>query len=300
MTLLLALLASLAVGTVQAAPLRVCLEESSPPYSFKFGERAGGFDLALAEAVADRLHRPLEIQWFETEQDEDEILPWQLNALLSDGRCDLLAGFALIASGLGQPNSKHSKLPDFHGITKADRKRRVALHALVATAPYLRTELAIVVPPGGDANIMSLGDLKGRRIGGEVTTLAATLLYAYQRGTLVEDVVTVAPDRDLLRRLAKHEFDAALIELHKAERHNKRFPDAKVSITGYRHAIGFNLGYAALEANGGLVSDVNAALTTLRDDGTLERIAAAQGLTYVAPKPPDILFRLTPQMLIEG
>lgn len=295
------LAAMLCAGAAQAAELTVCLEENSAPYSYKFKQRQGGFDLALAEAVAAKLGRTLRIQWFETEQDEDEVLVWSLYALLADRRCDLLAGYALIGGNLGKPGASEYKLPDYDGKTKADRKRRVALEPLVASDPYLRTELAVVLAPTAAATpVRSLSDLKGKRIGVEVTTLAATLLHAHRGGALIEDVSTVAPNRDLLARVASGGFDAALIELHKAERHNQRNPDAKVTITGYRHEVGLNLAYAGLESAGALVRDVNAALQALAADGTLDKLAADAGISYVKPKPPLVLLRLSPAMMFGG
>jgi ABC-type amino acid transport substrate-binding protein len=41
--------------------LRVCLNENIPPYSTHEGKESGGFDLAVAEAVAKRLGRELAV-----------------------------------------------------------------------------------------------------------------------------------------------------------------------------------------------------------------------------------------------
>ena len=59
--------------TVRAAedPLKVCLDENLPPLSIhQRGKPDSGFDVALAQAVAERLGRPLKIQWFESKLDE--------------------------------------------------------------------------------------------------------------------------------------------------------------------------------------------------------------------------------------
>jgi ABC-type amino acid transport substrate-binding protein len=284
-----------------AEPLAVCLEESSPPYSYRFGEREGGFDLRLAEALAGRLGQALKLQWFETEQDSEEALGWQLNALLSDRRCDLLAGFALIAAGLGKPEAARYGLPDYEGMAKADRRRMVELQPLIASEPYLRTTLAVAMAPQApERAVSSLGDLAGVRVGVEVGTLAGALVHAYRNGALTAKAVGVPANTDLLARLAKGDFDAALVELHKAERYNRRKPDAPVRITGYRHPVGFNLGYAALADAGDLVRRVNAALQELRADGTLARIAGEEGISYVPPQQPAVFRQLTPAMLLGG
>ena len=46
--------------------LKVCLDEDLPPLSAHHrGTPDRGFDVALAQAVAMRLGRPLKIQWFD-------------------------------------------------------------------------------------------------------------------------------------------------------------------------------------------------------------------------------------------
>ena len=53
-------------------PLKVCLDEDRPPLSVHHkGKPDSGFDVLLAQAIADRIGRPLTIQWFESKLDED-------------------------------------------------------------------------------------------------------------------------------------------------------------------------------------------------------------------------------------
>lgn len=61
-----ALFAGPAFGMGQG--LKVCLESGPPPVS---SEARGGIDLAVARQVADWLGRPLEIVWYEVEDDAD-------------------------------------------------------------------------------------------------------------------------------------------------------------------------------------------------------------------------------------
>ena len=101
--LILTATASASPATAEEETLRVCLNENTPPYSFHEGKEAGGFDLAVAEAVAKRLGRALSVQWFETGIDTDSSLTLQANALLSDGRCQLIGGYPLFRVALGRP-----------------------------------------------------------------------------------------------------------------------------------------------------------------------------------------------------
>src|SRR5262249_23465350 len=112
---------ALATTAVLAAPaacaadsLRVCLDENQPPLSAQpRGKAATGFDVVLAEAIAERLGRPLQIQWFESKLDEDSSPQLEANALLSDGRCALLGGYAFTRDSLVVPGVKTARLPDF-------------------------------------------------------------------------------------------------------------------------------------------------------------------------------------------
>ena len=85
-----------------------------------------------AQALAKRLGRPLAVQWYESKLDEDASSTIEANALLSDGRCDLVAGYPLVKDALGKPGLETARLPDFAGAQPADRRRRVELGTLDA------------------------------------------------------------------------------------------------------------------------------------------------------------------------
>lgn len=85
-------------------PLKVCLDEDRPPLSVhRKGKPDSGFDVLLAQAIADRIGRPLTIQWFESKLDEDSSPQLEANALLSDGRCSLVGGYALTTDSSSSP-----------------------------------------------------------------------------------------------------------------------------------------------------------------------------------------------------
>ena len=101
------LMAAPLVARAAEEPLRICLDEDRPPLSVhQKGKTAAGFDVLLAQAVAERLRRPLTIQWFESKLDEDSSPQLEANALLSDGRCALVGGYALTTDSLVKPGMK--------------------------------------------------------------------------------------------------------------------------------------------------------------------------------------------------
>ena len=96
--------------------LTVCLQSNEPPLSFRRDEKPAGFDVALSRIIAERLGRDLRIQWFVSRDDPDANPTKEANALLSDGRCQLVAEFPLATDTLAR-----SAFPD--GKTAAVRRR---------------------------------------------------------------------------------------------------------------------------------------------------------------------------------
>ena len=155
------------------APLRVCLQSNDPPLSSRGGEAPGGFDLTLSQIIAQHLGRELHVQWFVSRDDPDANLVKDANALLSDGRCQLLAEYPLLDSTLERPRAPTAKLPPFDGATPDDRHRWVKMNALAATRPY-RLDALTVVLSAHDANrtVRHLADLDGLKVGVQIATLA--------------------------------------------------------------------------------------------------------------------------------
>src|ERR1700726_4231117 len=124
-----------AMATMPAARaddiLKICLDENLPPLSVhRRGAPDRGFDVTLAQAVAERLGRAFKIQWVENKLGQDSSPALEANALLSDGRCSLVGGYALTKDSLVVPGVKTAKLPDFEGATRDDRRRRAPLALL--------------------------------------------------------------------------------------------------------------------------------------------------------------------------
>ena len=289
--LALAILAGAAAPALaDGGPLRVCLDEGIPPLSSNRRGEARGFDLAVAQAVAARLGRDAAVQWFESELDDDGDPAEQANALLSDGRCRLVGGYPLFADALGRPESARSRLPEYEGAEAGDRRRWVPLNELAASRAYRFVPLAVVLGPGmAGRAIDSLGDLKGVRLGVEEGTLADAILMTYGGRVLIPQITHVAPEEGLLERLERGDFDATLVELHRFDAWRARHPETGLSSSGHYHSVGFNAGFVGLASDAGLIAEVNAAIGGMLAGGELPALAAAAGLTFVPPRPPDIV-----------
>ena len=277
--------------------LKICLDEDLPPLSAHHrGKPDGGFDVALAVAVAEKLDRPLKIQWFESKLDEDSSPALEANALLSDGRCSLVGSYALTKDSLVVPGVKTAKLPDFDGATIADRRgRRIPLGVLTPSQPYLYSSLTIALgakamEKAPDRRMTGIGDLAGLRIGIESGTLADAVLMTFDNGRLIDNITHLVPGRDdLLGSLDRGDLDATLLDLRRLDAYRAVHPDSKIAASGYYYPIGVNRGYVGLDSDPALLAAVNKALTDLQGSGTIAALAQSAGLTYLPPREPAIL-----------
>jgi len=290
-----ALLLTATVATMARAAdeaLRVCLDEDLPPLSAHHrGKPDNGFDVALAQAVADRLGRPLKIQWFESKLDEDSSPALEANALLSDGRCSLVGSYALTKDSLVVPGVKTAKLPDFEGATRDDRRRRVPVGVLTPSQPYIYSPLTVVLgPKGKDRKIAGVGDLAGLRIAIESGTLGDAILMTFDKGRLIDDISHLVPGRDdLLGAVERGDFDASLLDLRRYDAYRAAHSDTRLTASGYYYPIGANRGYVGLASDPALLAAVNTALSDLQAKGDIAHFAQAAGLTYLPPREPVIL-----------
>ncbi|MGA7810808.1 substrate-binding periplasmic protein [Bradyrhizobium sp.] len=286
----------IAAGSIPARaadePLSICLNADMPPLSIHHrGKPGSGFDVTLAQAIADRIGRPLKIQWFESKLDEDSSPALEANALLSDGQCALVGSYAFTEDSLVAPGVKTAKLPDFEGATITDRKRRVAIGALAPSQPYIYSPLTVVL--GANARgrrIAGIADLAGLRIAIESGTLADAILMTFNKGQLIDDITHVVPGRDdLLGALDRGDFDATLLDLRRFDAYRAIHTDTRLIATGYFYPIGANRGYVGLAGNPDLLVAVNKALADLQSAGKLAEFGSATGLTYLPPREPVVL-----------
>ena len=69
--------------------------------------------------------------------------------------------------------------------------------------------------------------------------------------------------------------------------------------TGFQHRLGFNMGLVGLATASALIEEVNKAIADLAQKGELPALAAAAGLTYVAPREPQITDNVSMRDIIE-
>ena len=289
---LAAMLAAVATVADAADPLRICLDEDRPPLSVHHrGKPGAGFDVTLAQAIAQRLDRPLQIQWFESKLDEDSSPQLEANALLSDGRCALVGSYALTRDSLVVPGMKTARLPDFDGATRDDRRRRVALGVLAPSQPYVYSPMTVVLgPKARNRKISDIGDLAGLRLAIESGSLGDAILMTFDKGRLIDSITHLVPGRDdLLGALDRGDYDATLLDLARFDAHRAAHPDTAITASGYYYPIGANRGYVGLASDPALITAVNEALSELMAEGKIAEFGKQAGLTYLPPREPAIL-----------
>ncbi|MBR0967589.1 transporter substrate-binding domain-containing protein [Bradyrhizobium diazoefficiens] len=273
-------------------PLKICLDEDRPPLSVhQKGKPDSGFDVLLAQAIAERMGRPLKIQWFESKLDEDSSPQLEANALLSDGRCSLVGGYALTTDSLVKPGMTSARLPDFAGATRDDRRRRIPLGVLTPSQPYVYSPMTVVLgPKARDRRISGIGDLAGLRLAIESGSLGDAILMTFDKGRLIDNITHLVPGRDdLLGAVARGDYDATLIDLGRFDAHRAAHPDTAIAPSGYYYPIGANRGYVGLASDPALIEAINTALGGLAAGGKIAEFGKQAGLTYLPPREPAIL-----------
>lgn len=272
------------------APLTICLDRAAALAAAGSGPDVRNFDLDVARDVGRRISREIAVQWFESSLDGDHNPDREMNALLSDGRCQLVPGYPLTTRVIGTPGVDRSRLPDFDGAKPGDRRRLVQLSDLTASKAYRFDPFVVVRGPRmADHAINSLADLKDADLVVEQQTLADLILMAYHGGMLVGRITHIRPGPAVFEELERGEHDATLVELHRLDQYLARHPHSELSSSGHYHSIGFNMGMIGRADDAPLMEQVNAALGAMLTDGTLLALARADGLTYVPPRQPEVL-----------
>jgi ABC-type amino acid transport substrate-binding protein len=270
--------------------LRVCLDANVPPWSMYDGVKGGGFDWAVADAIAKRVGQKLALQWFETKPDPDDSTTLAVDALLSDRRCQLVGGYPLVESTLGRPGMKSGRMPDFVGARPTDRGRSIELGTLVPNRAYHFAALTVVLSAAAaSARITDLASLDGIRIGVEGGTLADAILMLFGDGRFVNQITHVVPGRgELLARLEKGDYGATLVELRRFDAYRAAHPESKLTPSGYYLPIGFNIGFVGLSTGQGLIEQVDRAIADMLESSELPALARTAGVTYLPPHQPNV------------
>ena len=214
----------------------------------------------------------------------------EADALLSDNRCDLVAGYPIVTDTLGKPGLPRARVPEYEGFDPNDRRRRVELGALIPTKPYHFATLTVVVGPrAAAAEIRGVGDLAPYRIGVEGGTVSDLILMTYEGGKLIDHITHFVPTiADFWSSFEQDEFDAALVPVHRFDAYRAVHFDTKLKASGYLYPFGYNIGFVTLAGREAFVEGVDGAIGRLLASGEIAADAAKTKMTFLPPQQPDI------------
>jgi ABC-type amino acid transport substrate-binding protein len=136
--------------------------------------------------------------------------------------------------------------------------------------------------------VHALADLKDLTLGEQFHSLPDLIAMSYRQGELAQHVVHFNQERELLSKLESGDIDAALVDQRALDAWHFTHPRTRVASTSYQHSIGFNIGFVGLSSDGALIQEVDKILDDLFAEGRLAKLAQANGVTYRAPRKPDV------------
>jgi polar amino acid transport system substrate-binding protein len=255
MKVVLPLLAAAAIGFASQAEARSldAIRESgvlglcAHPNSLPFANKTGdppGFQVELGQALARELGVSLRLDWIITQ--------YQMRS----AGCDIVLDVIADREAQGETNLRISK-------------------------PYYRTGVALAVPTA--SKLTSFESLDAHtKVGVQVGSTAAMIISQRHVPTS-----TFGFEIDSLDALVNHEIDAAAVTPTMASYFNLTHPDKAVRILDRDENeadLNWNVAVGMVRPDDAMRAAIDAALSKLRDDGTVERIYQRYGVTLQAPK----------------
>lgn len=277
----------------QPQPLTVCVAADNPPLSHMVNGQPKGLDLRIAQAAADSLGRPLKVVPFESEYEKESTLAHEIAALLSAGLCDAASGFPLLTGDFGPPTRASARTPDYPGAKRKRDRPYVTLQAMAPGRGYVSVALGVVLPAGG-APLDKLTDLGERKMGVISGTLAGTVAMGWKFGTLRKQLVSLNQRETPLDEMAQApagsalRFNAVMLPLALFDGWRLQHPGATLVAAGWRRPIGVNLGFVTLQTDTAVRPAIDAVVTRALADGSLQRWAVEEGVTWSPPVQPDV------------
>jgi ABC-type amino acid transport substrate-binding protein len=286
---LTSLLAAIAAAAgAQSPPLKVCIAEDNEPLSYVRDGKPRGFDVRIAQAIADELGRPLRIVPFETEYERESTLAREVDALLSSQVCELASGFPLLREDFGVPIGA-ARTPDFPGAKRFRERPFVALLQMSPSRPYQGMALVVTSRREVARPVKRLSDLSGLRIANTAGTLSSALLMMYQNGMLRRDLVSL-PQRGetVFELMAKGQLDAAVVPAGLYDAWHLHHPDGTLVKAEYQRPLGINMGFVATAQGAQALQAANRVIERALERGDLARWAAEEGVSWMRPTEPDV------------
>jgi len=274
----------------------VCVAKNGGAMSGRRASGGIGLDYEVSQALADKLSLGFEPVWFESEQDSMSSPAKEAVAMLSYGLCDVVPGFALYAPDLGPFPGETSPVPRWDDRpTFLGPQFQLPLEPFIHSRPYARIEMGLVVrsdlPQKERAALVAirtLSDLPPVKVGVQQGTLAGILTLRQGTPKLVAQAVTLTPGPQFLWEMENGAFDAALVSVPEYDFHARQNRLTKLELTGYRHPIGFNIGFIALAKNADLMARIDGIIADMVKEDAVSALAAKSDMHYAPPTEPAV------------
>ena len=287
-------------GQAQTAPelvkqdtLTICLPRNGGVIAGRRQTGGSGFDYRLSEEIANRMGLMLEVLWIENDLDEESDPVRETYALLSQRLCDAHPGHPRYEKSVGVPDFDRASLPRWLGMPRDidpdtglltdSLQGFVDVLPITVTRGYMRSEIGLVYWDGAaePEGIDTLGDQKLALQQGTLSGAVATLQVA---PTDRANLVTMNPGAGFLWEVENAKTELAIVDVAAYDAHLKANPVTPLRLSGWRHAIGMDIGIAVLSENNGLRTTLDQALDDILSEGILPDVAFAEGMTYAPPK----------------
>ncbi len=308
------LVGALAALTGLTGPLRasetlsVCLPRNAGVIAGRRMTGGSGFDYHMAQAVADKMGRRLEVVWFENELEEERDALSETYAMLSHGLCDVVPGHPRYAGAVGAPAFKRAALPRWLGMPQAIDPDtgflKDQLAGFVDVAPiavsrgYMRAEIGLVYRDG-DAPPLDLADLGGRALALQQGALSGAIAMLQLPPEDRARVVTMNPGAGFLWEVESRGHALAIVDVPAFDAHRQASPFTTLRLADWRHPLGMDIGMAVLAGRTDLRARIDAALAALMATGQVAALAEAAGLTYAEPQTAELMPEMTRATLLQ-
>ena len=286
--------------TTTPGTLTACLAKNGGVMSARRAKGGAGMDYEVAAALAAELEMPLEVRWFESEQEEESTPIRENYALLAYEVCDIIPGFALYETSLSAFYNTRAALPRWDDKpAHLGQEFQVDLEPISVTDPYARMEMGVVYrTPEFDRDVEKISDLEGLKLGVEQGTLAGVLTLRQGTEKMAADAVTLNPGPDFLWQMEQGAFDAALVTIGAYDFHKKQNFVSTLALDQYRHPLGFNISVAMLGRKKAMRDVFDPAIARMIQDGTMAKLAKKSHHTYAVPRKPWVQAHLTMQTIL--
>lgn len=293
----------------QQPTLRACLPRNAGVLAGRRLNGGSGFDFRMAQDVALAMGRVLEPVWFENELDEESNPLAETYAMLSYGLCDVAPGHPRYVDAVGQPDGTQAPLPRWLGMPREISQETgmlaqrlvgyVDIRPIAVSDGYMRTQIGMVYrdgtpPPDGPR------DLAGRQLALQENTLSGTIALLQTPPEHRDRLVTLTPGADFLWEVEKNQIDLAIVDVVAFDTFKAANPFTSLRLAPWRHPAGMDIGFAVLDENTQLLSELNHALSTLVSSGRAAALAAEEGMTYAATSGAGLSQGITLQMLVQS